>query len=269
MRATALVDEAAGQPLRATIDTVVLYGPGVRVGAPQNCGSEPARLILKRWPVLEVVSVQVTPNTLPAGTPTVVPSNCVAVANPAVGLYGSVAPTAAAEGGQAILVASQYVNWAYGRNGYAIEVAYVNGWPHTALTADAASGDTTIAVDDCTGWAVTAAVGGATGATGTVYDAGQQEVVHCASASVTQGPGTLTLAAPLQSSHAAGTMVSTLPQSVVWAAILFCCSQALTRGATSTTVLQAPGGKSSGGGERAQTLREQACSILAPYKRLI
>jgi hypothetical protein len=64
-------------------------------------------------------------------------------------------------------------------------------------------------------------------------------------------------------------MVSTLPQSVVWAAILFCCSQALTRGATSTTVLQAPGGKSSGGGERAQTLREQACKILEPFARII
>lgn len=268
-RATALVDEACAQPLRATVDSVVLYGPGVRVSAPQNGSIEPATLILKRWPVLEVVSVQVTPNTLPVGQTTTVPAGSFAVQNPAQGLYGSIAPTAAAEGGQGILVSSSYVNWAYGRNGYAIEVSYVNGWPHTSLTADVAADATTIAVDDCTGWAITSPITGYTGATGTVYDAGNQEVIQCASASVTSGPGTLTLASPLQSSHAAGTMVSSLPQSVVWAAILFCASQALTRGATSTTVLQAPGGKSDGGSLRAQTLAKQACEILKPYARII
>jgi hypothetical protein len=271
-RATALVDEAVSQPLRATIDTLVLYGPGVRVGAPQNGCLEPARLILKRWPVLEVISVQVAQNTFPVVWSTVPPGNY-APANPVSGLYGSIAPTAAAEGGQAILVSSQYVNWAFGRNGYAIEVAYVNGWPHTSLTASATPATPpaaqTISVDDCTGWAITAAVGGTTGATGTVYDAGSQEVIQVTAASATQGPGTLTLAAPLQNTHAAGTMISTLPQSVVWAAILFCCSQALTRGATSTTILQAPGGKSDGGSMRATTLAKQACDILAPYKRVI
>lgn len=262
------MDEAVSQPLRATTDTVVLYGPGVRVGAPQNGSLEPARLILKRWPVLEIVSVQVAQNTFPVVW-TTVPSGNYAIENPVSGLYGSVAPTAAAEGGQGILVNSQYVNWWYGRNSLAIEVAYINGWPHTSLTADVASGVSAIDVDDCTGWAITAAVGGATGATGTVYDAGNQEVIQCTAASVTQGPGTLTLASPLQSSHSAGTMVSTLPQSVVWAAILFCCSQALTRGATSTTVLQAPGGKSDGGSTRAMSLREQACAILQPFRRII
>jgi len=267
-RATALVDEAAAQPLRATLDTVVLYGPGVRVGAPQGWSTEPARLVLKRWPVLEIVSVQVAQNTFPVVW-TTVPAGNYSIENPAVGLYGSVAPTAAAEGGQGILVNSQYINWSFGRNGFAIEVAYVNGWPHTSLTAAASASATTIAVDDCTGWAITAAVGGATGATGTVYDAGNQEVIQCTGASAATGPGTLTLASPLQFAHNAGVMVSTLPQSVVWAAILFCCSQALTRGATSTTVLQAPGGKSDGGATRAQSLREQACEILAPYKRVI
>ena len=246
----------------------MLYGPGVRVGAPQNASLQPARLILKRWPVLEIVSIQVAQNTFPVVWSTV-PSGNYAVENPPSGLFGSIAPTAAAEGGQAILVSSQYVNWAFGRDGYAIEVSYVNGWPHTSLTADVASGASTIAVDDCTGWAITSPVTGYTGATGTVYDAGQQEVIQCTASSVTSGPGTLSLASPLQSSHSAGTMVSTLPQSVVWAAILFCTSQALTRGATSTTVLQAPGGKSDGGSTRAMSLREQACAILKPYARII
>ena len=253
--------------MRATTDSVVLYGPGVRVGTPRNCGTEPARLILKRWPVLEIVSVQVAQNTFPVVWSTV-PSGNYAVENPVSGLYGSVAPTAAAEGGQGILVSSQYVNWAYGRNGLAIGVEYINGWPHAGLTAAAAEGDTALAVDDCTGWAVTSPVTGYAGATGTVYDAGAQEVIHVASSSATAGPGTLTLAAPLQSAHAAGVIVSSLPQSVVWAAILFCAAQALTRGATSTTVREVPGARQEGGGG-ASDLAKQACALLAPYRRII
>jgi hypothetical protein len=266
-RATALVDEAVAQPLRATIDTLPLYGPGVRVGAPQN-GCGPATLIMTRWPVLEVVSVQVARNCLPYVWATV-PADLYQPQNPPVGLYGSTAPTAAAEGGQGVLVSSQYVNWEYGRNGLAIQVQYVNGWPHCGLTSAVVLGAESLPVDDCTGWAITSPLTGYTGATGTVYDAGNQEVVQVTGASATQGPGTLTLAAPLQAAHAAGTMVSTLPQSVVWAAILFGAAQALTRGATTTGVLQAPGGKSEGGQVRAVSLRKQACEILQPYARII
>lgn len=263
--ATQLADGICKQPLRATTDDLVLYGPGTRVGAR---GGGPAELILTRWPVLEIVSVQVARNCPPYVWRTVPPELCW-IKNPVSGLYGSVAPTAAAEGGQAILVSSQYVNLAYGPNGLAIQVTYINGWPHSGLTADAESGATQIQVDDCTGWAITAAVGGATGATGTVYDAGNQEVVQCTAATAAAGPGTLTLGAPLQSQHAAGTMVSTLPQSVVWAATLLSAAQALTRGATSTTVLQAPGSKSSGGGDRAMSLTRQAKAILQPFTRII
>ena len=108
----------------------------------------------------------------------------------------------------------------------------------------------------------------ATGATGTVYDAGLQEVIQCTAASATSGPGTLTLAAPLQNGHSAGTMVSTLPASVVQAAILFCVSQALARGSTTTGVLQAPGTRMQGGGGAADKAK-QACAMLAPYKRVI
>lgn len=269
--ATGLVDLACKQPLRATIDPLLLYGPGVRVGVDQQ-GRRPTSLILKRWPVLEVISVQVSPNCLPWNWVTVPPSDY-AVAYPPAGLYDSSAPPGAGEGSQQILLAPRWVNWSLGHDGYAIQVQHVNGWPHCGLTAAAApvTGDTpqTIQVDDCTGWAAVSPLSGFTGATGTVYDAGNQEVVQCTAASAASGPGTLTLASPLQFDHAAGVMVSTLPETVVWAAILFCCSQALTRGATSTTVLQAPGGKSEGGSVRAQTLAKQAKDILAPFARII
>lgn len=264
-RATALVDGCCAQPLRATTDALVLYGPGARVGARDD---GPAELILKRWPVLEIVSVQVARNCLPyVWTP--VPAGMCWIKNPVSGLYGSVAPVAAAEGGQAILVSSRYVNWRYGPGGTAIEVQYVNGWPHCGITAAVAAGATQVQVDDCTGWAVTNPLTGLTGATGTVYDAGNQEVVQVAAVSAAAGPGTLTLASPLQSRHAAGTMLSALPQDVVWAAALLAAAQALTRGATSTTVLQAPGSKSSGGADRAMSLTKQAKAILAPFARII
>jgi hypothetical protein len=263
-RATGMVDDACHQPLRATTDTIILYGPGVRVGA---MGNGPAVLIAKRWPVLEILSVQVARNCLPyVWVP--VPADLYQPQNPVSGLYGSIAPTAAAEGGQGILISDQYVNWRYGRNGLAIQVQYVNGWPHCGLTSAVTLGATSLSVDDCTAWAITSPLTGYTGATGTVYDAGNQEVIQVTGASATSGPGTLTLAAPLQAAHAAGTMVSTMPANVGWAAIMFCVSQALARGATSTTVHQipgGPGGKSAGPKEWADCAK----AMLGDYARII
>jgi hypothetical protein len=279
--ATAMVDEICGQPLRATADTYQLFGPGVRVGVPGN--GAPVRLVLTRWPVLEIISVQVAPNTLP-WTFTPVPSSALAIQYPVVGLYGSSAPASAAEGGQAILMdpcwlsgngngqAGNGPGWgpSWGHNQYVIQVQYINGWPHTALTAAATARAGTLSVDDCTGWVITAPFPGApTGATGVVYDAASQEVIQVTAASAAQGPGTLTLAAPLTYAHAAGVMVSTLPQSVVWAATLLGASQALTRGATSTTIRQIPPQGSSGGGERAMSLKKEAACLLAPFARII
>ena len=246
-RATTLVDGCVRQPLRATTDPLLLYGPGApRVGVPRsNC--EDATLIMTRWPVLEVVSVQYARNRLPY-TWSTVPSGLAVPAYPVTGLYGSSAPPSTGEGGQAIKVGGGYIDWRYGPLGWAILTTYINGWPHCGLTAQAtpvtAPAVQTIEVDDCTGWVITAAFPGmATGATGTVYDAGSQEVIQVTAASAASGPGTLTLASPLAYEHAAGVMVSTLPQSVVWAAILFCCEQALERGATSMKLPEVPGGK--------------------------
>ena len=277
-RATAMMDEAAKQPLRATVDTLPLYGPGVRVGVPAN--GAPVELILKRWPVLEVISIQVAPNVLPWNF-TSVPSTAWQVKYPVVGLYGSAAPAAAAEGGQTVLLDPCWLTgsglngtgprWApgWGHNQYVIMVQNVNGWPHTALTAAATAGATTLTVDDCTGWQITAPYTGApTGATGVAYDAANQEVVRVTAASAAQGPGTLTLAAPLAYDHAAGVMVSTLPQNLSWAAIMFCVSQALARGATSTTVHQIPGGPGGGGGGPADWVK-CARAAVASYARII
>jgi len=228
---------------------------------------------MTRWPVLSVVSVQISPNCFPRNFTTVPPGNY-EPKYPVVGLYGSVAPPAAGEGGQAITLAPGYVDWCRGPLGYLIETQYANGWPHCGLTAAAvpATGDETqeIEVDDCTGWAVTSAYGDVTGATGTIYDAGAQEVIQVTAASAAQGPGTLTLSAPLANQHAAGVMVSTLPGSVVQAAVWYCCSIALTRGATATSNREIPAsGASTAGPKGPEDCAAEAELALDVFRRII
>jgi hypothetical protein len=270
--ATTMVDGYCKQPLRATIDPIELTGPGrPRVSVPRDRG-RPALLTMKRWPVLSVVSVQVSLNKFPRAWSTV-PAGLYAPATPVTGLYGSVAPPAAGEGGQGISLAPGFINWLYGRDGWAVLVEYVNGWPHAGLAADATpvtSGAQTITVDDCTGWAITSAVGGAAGATGTVYDAAAQEVIHVTAASADSGPGDLTLASPLAYDHPAGVMVSSLPQTVVMAAAWFASSIALTRGATATSNREIPAsGSSTAGPEKPETLAAKGEGLLDVFMRII
>ena len=203
------------------------------------------RVILSRWPILSIVSVQVAPNGVFPRQWTTLPAGSYDIEHPTLGLFDTVAPSAAGDGGQSIVISPGYVNRSGGRNGVLLRITYVNGWPHTSLTSAVTSGALTLPVDDCTGWAITGEFG-VTGAAGIVYDSGQQETAQVTAASATSGPGTLTLASPLTSGHAAGVMLTTLPQSAIWATVLFASAQALTRGSTSTTVHQIPGTGSSG-----------------------
>jgi hypothetical protein len=266
-RATAQADSYCNQTLRATLDTEIQQGPDYRMTLQAGTGN--GRLILQRWPVLQVVSLAISPNVFPRSYVTL-PTTAYDIERPPIGLYGSSAPSAAGEGGQAVVFAPGYLDWRMGRNGYVAKCQYVNGWPHTSLTTPATSGAPTITVDDCTGWAITSETLGSTGATGVVYDSGTQEVIHVTAASATAGPGTLTLSAPLQYAHAAGVMVSTLPASAIWAVTLFGASQALTRGATATTVQAIPGGNGSTAGAKGPgDLAAEAELLLAPFRRVI
>jgi hypothetical protein len=266
-RATAQADTYCNQVLRATLDTEIQQGPDFRITIQNGTGN--GRFILQRWPVLQIVSLAVSPNTFPRSYVTV-PATAYDIEHPVIGVYGSNAPSAAGEGGQSIVFSGAYINWALGRNGYVVKCQYVNGWPHTSLTQPTSAGAMVLNVDDCTGWAITSEALGVTGATGTVFDSGNQEVVHVTGASATAGPGTLTLAAPLQYGHGSGVMVSTLPQSAIWAVILFGSSMALTRGATSTTVQSIPGGGSGGSGVKSPAdLAGEAELLLNPFRRTV
>ena len=279
-RATGRVEGYINQVLRATTDVELLHGPDYRVTVgPASGGSiltpywgtsvpQNARLILSRWPVLQVTAVKVCPNNVWPRSWTTVTSGFYEPEVPPIGLYGSVAPGASAEGGQAILVGGGFIDWMYGRNGYAIEVTYTNGYPHCSLTAACAAGDTTIAVNDCTGWAIENYYGTYTGATGRVVDSGQQEAVHVTAASATAGPGTLTLSSPLGYPHQAGTLVTTLPAAVEQACIYFCTAEALTRGATSTTI-HAVGGAAQSSDSGARALIEEGELLVHAFRRTV
>lgn len=263
-QATGMVDGCCNQPLRATLNTEELTGPGDnRVGVDMSTGV--ASVVLRRGPVLQVTRVRVSPaRSFPRAWTTVTPG-CYEPAIPVIGMYGTSSPADSGEGGQMVLIQPGWVTWDQGRRGYRVEVSYINGWPHTSLTASAAAGDSVLTVDDCTGWAPVAA--GAPGAVGVVYDAGQQEAVTVTAASATSGPGTLTLASPLGFPHNAGVMTTTMPDQLRWATALLCAAQALTRGATTTTV-HATGGGTSQGSSAPKDFVAQAQALLNPFKRV-
>lgn len=278
-RATSKVDNYCNQTLRATLDTELLHGPDFRVtSGPGAGGSSPtpywgsagfnSRIVLARWPVLEITKVQVCPNNLFPRQWTDVPAGYYEPENPPIGIYGSIAPGGTAQGGQAIIVAPGYINWSLGRNGYAIMITYINGWPHTEVSEFTDKGSMTLPVNDTSGWAITNYYGTYTGATGTIKDAGQQEPVHCSSANTTIGPGILTLDEPLTYPHAAGTLVTTLPAAIEQACILFATAEALVRGATSTTIHDIGGHSQNTGGD-VTGLNTEAELLCHPFRRTV
>jgi hypothetical protein len=76
------------------------------------------------------------------------------------------------------------------------------------------------------------------------------------------------LASSLTYNHEIGTIVSTLPAAVEWACILFAAAQALTRGATTTTIHSIGGHSQSTGGD-ITGLNAEAELLLHPFRRTI
>lgn len=277
-RATAKVDGYCNQLLRATVDIEVLHGPDYRVTTGPAAGGNTmgpfwgdnagynTRAILSSFPILQVTQVKVSPNTFPRNW-TVLPAGWAEPEYPPFGIYNSIAPASSAYGGQAIIIGAGYVNWNLGRNGFILQVSYINGWPHAEITAHAAAGASTLSVSDCTGWGITS-YQGTIGATGVIKDSGLQETVHAASASVAAGPGTLTLASTLIYPHEAGTIITTLPASIEQACILFAAAEALTRGATTTSIHDIGGHAQHTGGD-VVGLTSEAELLCHPYRRTI
>lgn len=264
LQATARVDQIVNQPLRSVQTTEELEGPNYRVTVQWQSGN--GRMIAARWPVTQVTNVQVAPNS---GWPrqwAVLPAGNFEPEFPVDGLYGAGVPSAGA-GGQSILFAPGFMNWRLGRLGFRVSATYLSGWPHTVMTAAGTAGQSALVVDDCTGWVLSGSNGGTISAAGIIYDAvgGGQEPVTCTAASAVSGPGTLTLAAPLNYAHAAGIMVSAMPQTIIWATALLASQAALARGATATTI-QTTGGRQQGG---MHPLEAEARALLSTYRRTV
>ncbi len=258
------------QPLRATLDIEQYSGPDFRMTIQSGTGN--VRMILARWPILQVLAIELSPNSFPRQWAPLAAGQW-DIEYPPIGVYGSSAPSASGgDGGQSIIFAPS-ASWGLGRNGFVARVTYLNGWPHAGITVAVGEGDEILQVDDCTGWAIASETGTA-GAVGTVFDSGAQETIQVTAATAAAGPGTLTLAAPLAFPHDPGVIVSALPASVQWAVILLATQQALTRGATATTVQSVPGTASNantggGAGLNTRDLLGQAKRILAPFRRTI
>lgn len=275
-RATQIVDGFVNQVFRSTIDNEERSGPGdFRVNYEQATGN--IRWILTRWPVTDVLAVQVSANAVFPRQWTQVPSGYWDVSDPIIGVYGSyVSGGSGGSGGQSIIIAPGYAGWDLGRNGYRFSCSYVNGWPHAGLTANVTAGSSTLTVDDVTGM---------TGATVFIYDGASTETVHVASVTansnvtlphsggtVPGGPGTLTLSSPVLFNHAGSTpatvTVSAIPTDVLWACVLAATTQALDSGITAVTIQNLPGSQTVGG-HGIDDLIQQYQELLRPYKRVI
>jgi hypothetical protein len=271
-RATSIVDTYVNQVLRATVDNEYLTGPGApRVGVEQ--GTCVGKLVMRRWPVIDVLAIQTSPNRSFPRVWSTVPSGQYEPTFPLINSLTDTAAATAPDGGSSITVAPGYIPpLRCGRNSTRILVSYTNGWPHTSLTASAIAGATTLAVDDVTGWA---------GASGFVYDGASTEPTSASAVSATTplplpngagtaqtGPGTITLSSPLAYPHAAGTVVSALPANVLWATVLAAAAQALEAGMDSIAIQTMPGvATSSGGG--VEDLQTQYEVLLDPFRRVM
>lgn len=262
--ATGRVDAKCNQVLRATQNQELLFGPDFRVTQQANGLT---RLLLSQWPILQVTGIRCAPaNVFPQQWVSAT-SGAWWIERPPLLIYGSSAANDAGTGGQAVLLGGGYVSWFFGRNSQAIETTYIAGWPHAGITSNASAGDGVLQVDDCTGWAP--AVTGGLGVSGIVHDVqGNQESVTCTASSATTGPGTLTLASPLQYGHDAGILVSSLPDEVLWACAKMAASIALTRGATATTIHSvSPKAQDTMSG--AKKMHAEACESLCRFSRVI
>ena len=276
-QATGIVESYVNQVLRATVDTDEATGPDFRITV--DPWTQVARYTLQRWPVTSILAGQVSPAATFPPNWTQIPAQKMGIETPVLGVYGSSSPSGAGDGSQAIRISPGCVG-RKPRNGYLVSATYLNGWPHTSLTADASEGDTTIQVDDVTGFGITNAQG-FTGASAFAYDGAETETVTVESVTpnamltlpngggtVAAGPGTLQLAAPLANAHLAGVMVSSFPQNLLWAAALAATVQALQSGIQAITIQNIPGSVTTGG-QGVGALKAQYKELLTPFKRVI
>jgi hypothetical protein len=270
-RATSRMDTYCNQPLRSTVDTEYLNGPGMpRCNVDQDTGN--GILVVKRCPVTDVLAILISSSRAFPRVWTPVPDGKWDIRYPLIYSADAAAPTAP-DGGSAIDVAPGYISWRKGgRGGQRVQVCHVNGWPHTSLTQDAQAGDTTLHVDDVTGWA---------GAAGFAYNGATTEQLAASTAEANvplvlpngagtaqAGPGTLTLTSGLAFRHEKGTLISAFPATLIEAAVYGCCVQALDAGIEALAV-QNINGETVSSGQATKDIVTEMELLLDPFRRII
>jgi len=285
-RATSRIDTYCHQPLRATADTEYLNGPGApRCNVDPNTGV--GVLNMKRWPVTEVLAIQVSSSRAFPRVWTPVTAGQWDIRHPLL-FSGDSAAGTAPDGGWTIDVAPGWISWygcgagiptpngawrgGGGRGGQRVQVCYINGWPHTSLTEGAEAGDTVLNVDDVTGWA---------NASGFAYDGSATEPVSAESVSASSplvlpnnagtaqaGPGTVTLTAPLAFGHQQGTLISALPATAIEAAVYAACIQALDSGIDAIAVQDMSGQRVSSE-EASKDIETELKGLLDSFRRVM
>lgn len=264
-QATSAVDRYCRQPLRATVNTDTDTGPGLpRVAVDRR--TRKGTLVTRRWPVTAVAAVQTSLATAFPERWTAIPAGQWKIRHPPI-LSSAPDPATGPSGGNVIDVAPGYITWDYGRGGWDVMLSYISGWPHAGLTATASQGGQQISVDDVTAWS---------GATGFIYDGTSTELVTVTAAAATTppqlpgvggpvqaGPGTLTLAQPLASTHGTGVVVSALPPDVLRATVLQASVMALE--GIDAIATQSLSGQMAGG---TGVLAEEVEMILDDYRRV-
>jgi hypothetical protein len=241
-----------------------------RCNVDQNTGN--GILVMRRWPITSVLAILISPSRAFPRAWSPVPTGLWSIRHPLIYSGDTAAPTAP-DGGSEIDVAPGWISWRKGgRNGQQVQVSYVNGWPHTSLTAAAAKGATTLNVDDVTGWA---------GAGGFAYNGASTEQVAVQSVvansplvlpngagTAQAGPGTVTLTSGLSFKHSNGTLISAFPATLIEAAIYAACVQALDAGIDALAV-QSINGETVSSAQASKDIVTECELLLDPFRRII
>lgn len=291
--ATNSCDSAVFQPIRATADVESLNGPDQRLSVYNGSGGSAfgpygwnapgtpqglTKAIMSHWPILDIIGAQVAQSAQFPPQWRAIPTDSLIISQGMTQLLGgSELGTNFSDGMNEIDIQPGYITWGAGRNGFRVQIGYINGWPHSGLTEACEIGATQLLVDDVTGMLGTMPV---------MQDGVDTEVVRVIAAvadnpivtavgTVQAGPGTLTLATGTQNAHNGPTFstlptvaVTCIPSNVRWACFYFASGLALTRGATSISAQQLPGSQQDIGGPTAASLEARAQAKLKPIGRV-
>jgi hypothetical protein len=279
---TSEMDTLANMTLRATIDTEQEFGPDLIITTLSNGWT---RFRLSPWPILQLLSGQVSPAGCNPPQWTTIPASAMITEHAGLPQTGTIVPTSAGPGPTAALIAPGYVSWGNGRKGYLVRLTVINGFPVAGIDTASVVGATSLHVDDITGW-----WNGTAGARGTIYSSPHREVVVVTDAYPDggapgpatniggSGPGTLVLSAPLQFAHdpAVGSLttadqrilLSSMPAALIQAGHYLATHLGLVRGTTSAVMQSARGGLAPGSVKSAADWRALAQTEIARFARV-